>query len=227
MLSGRIPPTAKTNAWIRPVVILVNHETRGGAEALAAALRYHRAGVLIGGPTAGSAAVFKEVPLPGESGNRLRFSVAAVMTPDGISLSANGVEPDLLVTVRPEHDRAYLADPYTTVLSTGAAASDRSATNVITSGITVRKRVSEADLVRQKKEIDATTQVGGFKNLPTVSSGGSTNEPGSAPRPTASELAKIIKDPVLGRALDLLKGLSLLSSQNLAPGRASGKERKP
>ena len=69
-----------------------------------------------------------------------------------------------------------------------------------------RKRVSEADLVRQKLEVDAAARGG---NPATTQ----TNVPGAAPRPTASELGQVIKDPVLGRAIDLLKGLSLLSSK--------------
>lgn len=202
--------TVKSNAWTRPVAVLLNHDTRGAAEALAAALRQQRLGILIGGRTAGSAAVFKEVPLKNESGNRLRLAIAAVKTADGQVLPASGIESDIQVAVRPEHDRAYLADPYTTVLSSGAGGADGSATH--TNPPAARKRVSEADLVRQKLEIDAAARGGSTAPSATPPTT-RTNTPGAAPRPTASELGQVIKDPVLGRAIDLLKGLSLLSSK--------------
>lgn len=208
--------TVKSNAWTRPVAVLLNHDTRGAAEALAAALRQQRLGILIGGRTAGSAAVFKEVPLKNESGNRLRLAVAPVKTADGQVLPASGIESDIQVAVRPEHDRAYLADPYTIASSSGPGGADGSASQTNSpansSGIpAARKRVSEADLVRQKLEIDAAAR--GSSPVQPAPPTTRTNAPGAAPRPTASELSQVIKDPVLGRAIDLLKGLSLLSSK--------------
>jgi len=209
--------TVKSNAWTRPVAVLLNHDTRGAAEALAAALRQQRLGILIGGRTAGSAAVFKEVPLKSESGNRLRLAVAPVKTADGQVLPASGIESDIQVAVRPEHDRAYLADPYTIALSSGPGEAGSSATHTnshaSSPGVpSARKRVSEADLVRQKLEVDAAAR-GGSPVPPTALPTTRTNAPESAPRPTASESGQVIKDPVLGRAIDLLKGLSLLSSK--------------
>lgn len=198
--------TVKTNAWTRPVAVLVNRDTRGGAEALAAALRQQRLALVIGGRTAGAGAVFKEVPLADGSGNRLRLAVATVKTADGQVLPAEGVEPDIQVNVRPEHDRAYLADPFSIVLASGP--SRAGGTNIITSVVTVvRKRVSEADLVRQKREL-AIDSAG--RERPAADS---TQSPESNGQPATAELAKVVKDPVLGRALDLLKGLSLLGAQ--------------
>jgi len=203
--------TAQTNAWTRPVTVLVNHDTRGGAEALAAALRQQRLGILIGGPTAGVAAVFKEVPLGDGNPNRLRLAVSVVKTADGQALSETGVEPDILVRMRAEQDRAYLADPYTIVLSSSAMGGSGAGTNTLTGATTVvRKRVSEADLVRQKRDVEAAVRGVGSDALPAGSA--STNAPASAPRPTPAEVARVIKDPVLGRAIDLLKGLAFLGS---------------
>ena len=52
--------------------MLVNGETRGAAEALAAALHQAGAGLIIGSPTAGAATSFKEFPL--SNGERLRVA---------------------------------------------------------------------------------------------------------------------------------------------------------
>ena len=57
-----------------PLAVLVNGETRGAAEALAAALRQAGAGLIIGSPTAGEAMAFREFPL--SNGERLRIATA-------------------------------------------------------------------------------------------------------------------------------------------------------
>lgn len=204
--------TTKTNAWTRPVAVLINRETRGSAEAVAAALRQQRLAILIGGPSAGVGAVFKEVPLGEGNPNRLRLAVSMVKTADGQALSVAGVEPDILVPTRPEQDRAYLADPYTIVLSSTATGGNGSGTNLITGPTTVvRKRVSEADLVRQKRDVEAAVRGGAVDPVPAAPAGGTGT--GAAVRPTLAEVAKVVKDPVLGRAVDLLKGLALMGSQ--------------
>ena len=203
---------AKTNAWTRPVTVLVNQETRAAAEAVAAALRQLRIALVIGGRTAGVGAVFKEVPL-GDTGQRLRLAISAVKTADGRPLSAMGIEPDLLVRVRPEHERAYLADPFTIVLASNQATNAPvGGTNLITSSPTVvRRRASEAELVRQKRAADEA--VAGSPADVVSSAVPTETLSGSAVRPTPAELGKVVKDPVLGRALDLLKGLALLSDR--------------
>ena len=55
--------TAKTNAIELPLVILINRDTYGAAEALAAALRQAEGALIIGSPSAGRAYFFKDVRL--------------------------------------------------------------------------------------------------------------------------------------------------------------------
>ena len=57
--------TAKTNAIQLPTAILVNRQTTGAAEVLAALLQRHRVGLLIGGPTAGGLRQFGTLCLSG------------------------------------------------------------------------------------------------------------------------------------------------------------------
>src|SRR6266496_3029553 len=70
--AGSARSTAKADALRVPLAVLVNPQTVGAAEALAAALRETDAAVLIGARTAGQAQVFKEFEL--SNGQRLRIA---------------------------------------------------------------------------------------------------------------------------------------------------------
>ena len=151
--------------------------------------------LLIGGQTAGQAGLYKEFTL--SNGERLRVAVASVKTGKGEAIPAKGLEPDIAVATRPDHELAWISDPF---MAVAAATNSPSATNKIVSSITVKKRLNEAELVRAQKagrnpEIDLTTTAA------------AANRPVAA---TADSSAPSVRDPVLGRALDLLKGLSLI-----------------
>ena len=64
--------TAKTNAIQLPTAILVNRQTGGAAEVLAALLRQNNVGLLIGTATTGGARQFKDFTL--STGQRLRIA---------------------------------------------------------------------------------------------------------------------------------------------------------
>lgn len=132
----RFTATAKTNTDIAPLALVVNRETRGAAEALAAALQAARAGVVIGAPTAGEAALFRELPL--STGQRLRVAVAPVeVGPAAKPVPASGVQPDIAVSTPAAEERRFLDDPFrATATSTARAAAARA------------PRLTEADLVR-------------------------------------------------------------------------------
>jgi hypothetical protein len=77
------------------IMVLADGDTAGAAEAIAAALRFHRKALVIGQPTAGRAAEYSDLPLP--NGKVLRLAVAEMISPDGRSLFTEGVKPDLPV----------------------------------------------------------------------------------------------------------------------------------
>ncbi len=114
------------------VVVLTDHTTAGTGEVIAATLRSQTGAMVIGEKTLGEAAEFTEIPLPG--GNSLRLAVAEVALPEGESLFAKGVKPDLEVDVAPETTAAALKQ----ALETGV-------TPLITE--TERPRMNEAALV--------------------------------------------------------------------------------
>ncbi len=77
------------------VMVLTDSDTAGAPEAIAAALRFYDKALVIGQPTAGSAAEYSDLPLP--NGKILRLAVAEMISPEGRSLFPEGVKPDLPV----------------------------------------------------------------------------------------------------------------------------------
>ncbi|MEN9677480.1 MAG: hypothetical protein RIS76_3376 [Verrucomicrobiota bacterium] len=182
---GSLAAPGRTNWFSGPVALLVNPETRGSAETLAAALRSAGLGMVIGGKTAGEAAQWREFAL--SSGRVLRLAVAPVKTGDGAVIPVEGLVPDIGVQTTLDADRRFLSDPY----SSGATSSS----GEVTAAMQVRRRLTEAELIRTKR------QALGQPELPA----GSTHVAGSdsPPKPTPT-----VQDPVLARGLDLLTGLN-------------------
>jgi len=187
---GMVNATTKGDDIKLPVAVLVNRDTRGAAEALAAVLRETGVGLILGGLTAGAAMVPKEYPL--KDGQHLRIATMPVKLADGSSLSPNGVEPDIEVVVNLQDERAYLKDAYelppgSKTIGNLAQPGQAPGTNRVTR----RPRPTEADLVRAKRE-----------GLPL-----DAELPGLREREPEKPL---IRDPVLARAVDLLKGLAVV-----------------
>jgi len=189
---GAVPSHDKTNAIQLPIAVLVNKQTTGAAEALAASLRAVGAGLILGGETAGRAMVTQDFPL--KSGEALRIATAPVTLGDGAAISLNGLKPDIDVTVSAEDERAYYADAFYVMKKTNLLADASSATNSAAgTNATRRSRYNEAELVREHRE--GTNR---------------DREPGT-PRPHPTDVeAPIVSDPALARALDLLKGLAMV-----------------
>ena len=88
------------------LVALVDQNTAGNAEVIAAVLRTHVKALVIGQQTRGEAAEFSEFPFA--SGKVLRIAVAEVSLPEGVPVFPGGVKPDLAVDVLPETTAAVL-----------------------------------------------------------------------------------------------------------------------
>jgi Peptidase family S41 len=78
-----------------PIMVLLDGETSGAGEAMAAALKAHNQALLIGQPSAGRSVEYSDFPLT--SGKVLRVAVGEVIGPNGVSLFPDGVKPDLPV----------------------------------------------------------------------------------------------------------------------------------
>jgi hypothetical protein len=77
------------------VMVLTDGDTVGAAEAIAAALRFYNKALVIGQSTAGRAAEYADLSLPG--GKILRVAVAEMVSPEGRPLFPEGIKPDLPV----------------------------------------------------------------------------------------------------------------------------------
>jgi C-terminal processing protease CtpA/Prc len=190
---GMRKSTAKTNALDLPVALLVNQKTSGAAEAFAAILRQAQIGVLIGTNTAGNAAIAKEFVL--STGQRVRVASTPIILANNKSFPSEGLKPDIFVSVNPDDELAWFDDAYKVLSKPTARVNPANATNDVASLSTNRlhrPRLNEAELVRMLKE--------GLNP---------ENELGSAAR-EIERARGIVGDPVLARALDLLKGLTVV-----------------
>lgn len=186
---GSIASTNKENAIPAPVVVLVNAKTRGASEAFAAILRAADRALTIGGKTAGQASIFKEFPLA--TGQKVRIATADVKLAGGPSL-AGGLTPDIPVDTTLAEDKAYMSDPYKQVRLAGSD-SDSQTNSMETVTNAPEPRFNEAELVREHRAgiNPGEDLIGASSSL--------TNEPPS------------LADPSLSRALDVLKGLSVMN----------------
>ena len=82
------------------IILLVDGETAGAAEAVAGALRFYDKAIAIGETTAGRAVQYSDLPLP--SGKILRVAVAAAVLPDERVCFPEGMKPDLPVAMSRE-----------------------------------------------------------------------------------------------------------------------------
>jgi hypothetical protein len=167
-----------------PLVVLVNSGTHGSAEALGAALQKSGTALIVGSTMAGEVKMFQEFPL--KNGERLR--IATTPATQGNSPAVSHVQPDIIVTISPNDERVYFADAYAELSKSAADTNLNAATN---SFLPFIDHMSEADLVRGKQKDNGE------------------NEKAAPPRAGVSQKT-VIRDPVLARALDLIKGLAVV-----------------
>jgi hypothetical protein len=189
--TGMVRSKDKSDAISLPVAVLVNRQTTGAAEALAAVLRETGSGLILGSRTAGQAMIAQEFPL--KNGERLRIATAPIQLGDGSTMLDQGLKPDITVEVTTADERAYYADAYKAprrgeLLAGAGLAMTNQASG--TNRAVRRPRFNEAELVRERREGISEADVTAFGE----------REPEKP----------MVTDPVLARALDLLKGLALV-----------------
>ena len=192
-----------------PLLVLVNRQTRGSAEALAGALRAQDRCILIGNQTAGSAAAWDDVPL--SDGRVLRVASAKIELPSSTRVNARQ-------SANPSAQAA--ADTNTAARSTG---SEQAGLSIFPGGLAPDVRVKIDEQVERDALLNAPTNVTMTASLQPSKAQKwiSEAELVKAFRGEAFEMDKPatesepdnVRDLVLQRAVDVLKAIRVLASR--------------
>ncbi len=90
------------------MVMLVDEGSASASEILAGALKEHRVATLVGIKTFGKGSVQELIPVTDNSS--LKVTIAHWLTPNGVSISKNGIDPDVTVKMT-DTDRTSNKDP--------------------------------------------------------------------------------------------------------------------
>jgi C-terminal processing protease CtpA/Prc len=186
------PHTLASDLAQSPVMLLVNDQTRGSAEVLAGALRARDRGIVVGGPTGGSAVAWEDVKL--SDGRVLRVATSKIVFPKGGDVFPGGIVPDIMVKIDPKTEREVIFHSQTNMTLT-ASLQPR----------TKKKLYTEAELVKAFR--------GEAIGSPTLALAPQTNAAASSAsgNDDEGEINKV-RDVVLQRAVDVLKGIRVLLS---------------
>jgi len=187
-----------------PLMLLVNSQTRGSAEALVGALRAQDRGIVVGSETAGSAAAWQDVKLA--DGRTLRLATAKIVlppsTPGGqpVDLFPNGITPDVAVKIDTQKEYAVVFAPATNETLT-----------VSLQPRVKKKDLTEAQLVKafhgQSVDGDEASPIRVMEDAAAKTNGDET-----ATDQAHEEEGEIqnVRDVVLQRAVDILKGIRVI-----------------
>jgi hypothetical protein len=203
-------PSGGADLTSAPLMLLVNGQTRGSAEALAGALRAQDRGIVVGSETAGSAAAWQDVKLA--DGRTLRLATAKIVLPPStvggqpVDLFPNGITPDVAVKVDTQKEYDVVFAPATNETLT-----------VSLQPRVKKKDLTEAQLVKafhgQSVDLDEPSPVqdhGGILEIaPTKTNG--TESASDEGHEEEGEIQNV-RDVVLQRAVDILKGIRVLLS---------------
>jgi hypothetical protein len=184
---------ANAGAIKLPLVVVVNRQTSGAAEALAGALSISQAALLVGNRTAGQAMAFQDFPL--SSGQHLKIARSRVELGTGKTISSEGLAPDILVEADEKNERSWLDDPYRVINRPGSPAGPQPFLTSVTNRF--GRRMNGAEVGRRHRE---EVEQDEHPDAP----------PSTAPArsPAAPQEERVVQDAALVRALDFLKGIT-------------------
>lgn len=166
---------------IKPLVIVINRQTLGAAEAFVSSMREITGAILIGRSTSGRAALYTDFPL--KSGKFVRIPTATVQSSDGTRLFGKPIQPDISLYTEDLSERQAIAE--------GQLSSSSSTIREIPS----RQTISEAALVRQDNpEFDEAAIAQKKKK-----------------KEDSKKENELIQDITLIRAVDIVRGIQIRS----------------
>jgi hypothetical protein len=203
--SADVKPASLTGTDLTsaPLMLLVNAETRGSAEVLAGALRTADRGIVIGSETAGSAAAWQEVKL--SDGRTLRIATAKIVlsqpqdATQPIDLFPDGLTPDVAVKIDSKTERDVVLTVQTNETLT---ASLQPRVN--------KKGLTEAQLVKVFHGQSIDPEPKGLPEVPGVIAVPSTGALATDKEHEEEGEIQNVRDVVLQRAVDILKGIRVL-----------------
>lgn len=95
-LENAVHPASVQNTWSLPLVVLVNEHSASASEILAAAIKDHQRGTVVGQKSFGKGSVQGIFPLSSGRGG-IRLTTAKFYSPKGIEIHQHGVHPDFTV----------------------------------------------------------------------------------------------------------------------------------
>jgi hypothetical protein len=189
--ASRVLPVEPSDA---PVMVLVNHQTRGAAEVVAATLRAQDRAVVLGGRTTGHAVAWQDWPL--RDGRVLRVATTKISLTGGPDIFPGGLTPDVPVKMDLDLEREVVLRAATNITLTASLRPTE-----------FKRAIREADLVRAfRGEALEPPPLALGTNAPPA--GVDTNQ--FTVSLTAVEPRREVRDVVLQRAVDILKGIRVL-----------------
>lgn len=95
-MENAVHPASAQHTWSLPLVVLVNEHSASASEILAAAIKDHRRGTIVGHKSFGKGSVQGIFPLASGRGG-LRLTTAKFYSPTGTEIHMKGVSPDFAV----------------------------------------------------------------------------------------------------------------------------------
>ncbi|WP_291321831.1 S41 family peptidase [Desulfonatronospira sp.] len=90
--------TSRAEDVTSPMVVLINSGSASGSEIVAGALQDRNRALLLGEPTLGKGSVQSIMPI--SDGSAIKLTIALYYTPDGRSIQAEGVTPDIHIPLQ-------------------------------------------------------------------------------------------------------------------------------